>query len=49
MTDEQTKEEKFQAAVAKAFEKHKKEIGDYWGWDWAINETSAEDFCQGSF
>jgi hypothetical protein len=48
MTEEQTKE-KFEAAVAKAFEKHKTKIGDHWGWDWAISETSAEDFVKEVF
>jgi acyl-homoserine lactone acylase PvdQ len=49
MTAEQTKQEKFQAAVAKAFEKHKTKIGDSWNWDWAISESNAEDFAEAVF
>lgn len=49
MTDEQTKQEKFQAAVSEAFEKHKTKTGDHWSWDWAISDINAEDFVKEVF
>ena len=47
MTDEQTK--KFEAAVAKAFEKYKDLVGDYWSKEYAITENSVEDFVKEVF